>query len=190
MVVRRLVAIACLAMWPALSYSQAAPSAAPRETASASSDWLAKSTITQWNIAARLALGAAEAMPDDKFQFRPSAGSRTFVEQVNHTSGVVANLLSWVAGTPAPAGGNDTFMKRTTRAEALDALRQVIRQTDAAVKGLTDRDLGVMVDTEFFGRTTKQDVLANLIGHTNRQYGQFVVYLRLNGITPPASRQP
>lgn len=190
MLFRRVVVVVCLVMWPGLSYAQTTAGARPRAAASDASDWLAKSTLTQWSIAAELALGAAEAMPDDKFQFRPAAGSRTFVEQVNHTSGVIANLLSWVASTPAPAGGNDTFMKRATRAEALDALRRVIQQSNAAVKGLTDRDLGVMVDTEFFGRTSKQDVLANLIGHTNRQYGQFVVYLRLNGITPPASRQP
>lgn len=188
-VVRFVVALACVVVWPAASSAQAA-ARATRPAVQPSSEWLSQSTVTQWNIAARLALGAAEAMPDDKFQFRPAPGSRSFVEQVNHTSGVIAQLLSWVAGTPPPPGGNDTFMKLSNRTEALGALRRVIDQTDAALKGVTGRDLGVMVDTEFFGRTSKQDVLANLIGHTNRQYGQFVVYLRLNGITPPASRQP
>lgn len=186
---RFIVVFASVILWPAASLAQAAAPPA-RPAAQATTEWLSTSTVTQWNIAAGLALGAAEAMPDEKFQFRPAPGARTFVEQVNHTSGVIANLLRWVAGTPAPPGGNDTFMKLSSRTEALGALRRVIEQTDAALKAKTARDLGVMVDTEFFGRTSKQDVLANLIGHTNRQYGQFVVYLRLNGITPPASRQP
>lgn len=129
-------------------------------------------------------------MPDEKFRFRPSPGARTFLEQVNHTTGVMAQLLAWVAGTPSPPGGNDTYMKLATRAEAIGALRRTIEDGDAVLKRMTDEQLAGLVDTQFFGRTSRQDVLANAIGHTNRQYGQFVVYLRANGITPPASRQP
>lgn len=163
---------------------------AARSDRAASAGWLLKSTVTQWNISARLALGAAEAMPDEKFRFRPASGSRTFLEQVNHTSGVMAQLLAWIAGRPSPLKGNDTFMTLSTRTDALAALRRTIQDGDAVLTGLTDEALSGLVDTDFFGRTSRQDVLANLIGHTNRQYGQLVVYLRLNGITPPASRQP
>lgn len=162
----------------------------PPSQSVAPSNWLARSTVTQWSVAAELVLGAIEAMPADKFTYRPPGGGRSFVDQVNHTSGVAAVLLAWVAETAQPEGGNDTFMARTTRAQALEALKATIAAVDAALKGMTDERLRQQVDTTFFGRTSKQDVLANLIGHTNRQYGQIVVYLRLNGITPPASRQP
>lgn len=176
-----------------LTSSVNAQTARPQEgapTSGAAAGWLQKSTVEQWSISSHLALGAAEAMPDAKFQFRAAPGARTFLEQVNHTSGVMAQLLAWIAGRPSPPNGNDTFMTLTTRARALAALRRTIRDGDTLLAGLSDEALGGMVDTEFFGRTSRQAVFANLIGHTNRQYGQFVVYLRLNGIAPPASRQP
>ena len=38
--------------------------------------------------------------------------------------------------------------------------------------------------------STRQRILYFLMMHNQDTYGQLVVYLRLNGITPPASRQP
>jgi len=41
----------------------------------------------------------------------------------------------------------------------------------------------------FMGASTKARVVYYVIGHTWDIYGQMVVYLRLNGITPPASQR-
>ena len=41
----------------------------------------------------------------------------------------------------------------------------------------------------FMGPSTKARVVYYVIGHTWDIYGQMVVYLRLNGITPPASQR-
>ena len=41
----------------------------------------------------------------------------------------------------------------------------------------------------FMGASAKARVVYYVIGHTWDIYGQMVVYLRLNGITPPASQR-
>jgi uncharacterized damage-inducible protein DinB len=40
------------------------------------------------------------------------------------------------------------------------------------------------------GPSTRARIYAFLIGHTQDTYGQMVVYLRLNGLVPPASQRP
>ena len=39
-------------------------------------------------------------------------------------------------------------------------------------------------------KMSRQRALYFLMAHTQDTYGQLAVYLRLNGITPPLSRQP
>jgi hypothetical protein len=43
-------------------------------------------------------------------------------------------------------------------------------------------------DTPFFGASTRARVVWSLLAHAMDVYGQMVVYVRLNGIVPPASR--
>lgn len=149
---------------------------------------LQPAVMRNWNVAMQLSLGVADAMPADKYDFRAAKGVRTFAEQVAHTAGVIAQLLSWVMDKPAPTGGVNTFDQLKTKEELMAAFRKTVGEGAEALKNMTDKQLAEKVETQFFGKTTRYDVLMNLIGHTNRQYGQMVVYLRLNGIVPPNSR--
>lgn len=144
--------------------------------------------MRNWDVAMQLSLGVADAMPADKYDFRAAKGVRTFGEQVTHTAGVIAQLLSWVTDKPAPPNGVNTFDQLKTKEEMMAAFRKTVGEGTEALKKMTDKQLAEKVETQFFGKTTRYDVLMNLIGHTNRQYGQMVVYLRLNGIVPPNSR--
>jgi len=42
----------------------------------------------------------------------------------------------------------------------------------------------------WMGPSTRARIFAFMIGHTQDTYGQMVVYLRLNGLVPPASQRP
>ena len=42
----------------------------------------------------------------------------------------------------------------------------------------------------FRGQSTRARVVSFVMGHNWDIYGQMVVYLRMNGITPPASQRP
>ena len=130
----------------------------------------------------------ADAMPEDKYSFKTTAPQRDFGQQVGHIAGAnVSNLAFLGAKTPAPM---------VSRAPASKA--QAIRDMDASfdygaavINEFTDQTLMEVVQTNrFLGPSSRARVIYFLLGHTWDIYGQMVVYLRLNGGTPPASQRP
>ena len=74
-----------------------------------------------------------------------------------------------------------------TKEEIISELRRIIGEGAAVIKrvaGKTDSDV---VESQFFGKTTRRFLLMQAIAHNNNHYGQLVYFLRLNGITPPGS---
>jgi len=68
-----------------------------------------------------LLYGVADAMPEDKFGFKPTPAQQTFGERVLHSASTDISLLMTLgAKTPPPA----IDMKATAKAGVLAALRQ------------------------------------------------------------------
>lgn len=143
-------------------------------------------------------LAAAEAMPEDKFNFTPESlnvpgsklkGVRTFAMQVKHVAADNFSIWAPLTGKPEPAGinapaGPDAMKSRT---EILKFLRDSMAYSREAVTGLTAENSLQMV--EFRGKKMTRLSLAVLaLTHMNDHYGQIVEYLRLSGTVPPASR--
>ena len=132
-------------------------------------------------------VGAAEAMPDDKFDFAPPAtagefkGVRTFGEQVKH----VAQANGYFFHDPAkPMVDNKAdFDKLKTKAEIVKALKDSFTQAHAYVNAITPENAFVMT-----ANGTRAGMSSFGIAHMMDHYGQLAVYLRMNGIVPPASR--
>jgi uncharacterized damage-inducible protein DinB len=130
-------------------------------------------------------VGAAEAMPEDKYNFAPTQGEfkgvRTFGAQVKHIA--QANYYFWgsFAGSSAEAGGY--IDKLTTKADIVKALKDSFALAHKAVDTMTPDNAFVMTKTGTLAGMTSVGV-----AHAMDHYGQLVVYLRLNGIVPPASR--
>jgi uncharacterized damage-inducible protein DinB len=99
-------------------------------------------------------------------------------------------LLSTLgAKTPAPS----INAQATSKADVIAALRQSFDYGAAVLKEFNDQQLLERVASlPFMGPTASRSRIVNFsMQHTQDIYGQLVVYLRLNGITPPASaRQP
>ena len=78
----------------------------------------------------------------------------------------------------------------------MDALQRVGDYGVAVIKELSEAGLQARIDSPgpiawFMGpQVSRQRALYFLMSHSQDTYGQLVVYARLNGITPPASRQP
>jgi uncharacterized damage-inducible protein DinB len=85
-------------------------------------------------------------------------------------------------------------MKATSRAVILKALEDSFDYGTAVIREQTDQTmLQAAAETRFDpfrGQSTRARVVSFVMGHTWDIYGQMVVYLRLNGITPPASQRP
>jgi uncharacterized damage-inducible protein DinB len=133
-------------------------------------------------------LKIAEAMPEDKFGYRSTPPQRSFGEQILHVAEANVNQMGRLGSTAVAPPIN---MKATTKADILKALGDSFDFGTAALKEQTDETI-VRAATStsfdrFMGPSTKVRVAYYVMGHTWDVYGQMVVYVRLNGITPPAS---
>ena len=157
------------------------PPAAPTITT------LAGDVQADWAIQKELLVNAADAMPDDKFGYKPTPAQRGYGEQIMHV--VQGNqLLAGMLGgkTPVPA----VNVKAATKTEAMTALRQSMDYLEGVLKEFTDQQLNERVAAGgFMGPSASRlRMIYWSMQHSLDIYGQMVVYLRLNGIVPPASR--
>ena len=139
---------------------------------------------------------AAEALGEDKFGFAPTGGEfkgvKTFAEQVRHVASANYMFAAGIAGEKAPAdlGGDNGPETLKTKAEILKYLKDSFAYAHKAFAGITDANATAAIPTPWGKGTTSRLGLANLtVAHGFDHYGQMVVYLRMNGIIPPASRQ-
>jgi uncharacterized damage-inducible protein DinB len=133
-------------------------------------------------------VSAAEAMPDDKFDFAPTQGEfkgvRSFGSQVKHVA--ESNYYFFGGGTFSDAdlkAKQDAIEKLTTRADILNALKDSMTQAHAYCDAITPENAFVMT-----ANGTRGGMASFGIAHMMDHYGQMVVYLRMNGVIPPASR--
>ena len=142
----------------------------------------------EWDRSREMIINIADAMPDDKFSFKPTPAQRSFGEQVMHIVQVDTNFLATLGGkTPKPT----INMQATSKADVMAALRQSMDWATAVIKEFNDQQLMERVmSVPFMGpMTSRLRILSFDLGHSQDIYGQMAVYLRLNGITPPASRR-
>jgi hypothetical protein len=140
---------------------------------------------------------AAEAMPEDKFNFAPTNGEftgvRTFALQIKHVAATnlalsLALLQEKPQIDPTLDNGPDDIKSRE---DVLKLLRDSFAAAHRAVATVNDQNATEMI-TSPWNPKSKMPRLAMatmLTWHSFDHYGQMVEYLRLNGIIPPASRK-
>ena len=130
----------------------------------------------------------AEAMPGDRYTFKATPPQRDFGQQVVHVATANVLNLAFLRGTAKPPTIDRTA---TTKEAAIQAMDASFDHGAALIREQTDATLMQVVETNrFLGPSSRARVIYFLLGHTWDIYGQMVVYLRLNGGTPPASQRP
>jgi uncharacterized damage-inducible protein DinB len=139
-------------------------------------------------------VGAAEAMPAEKYDFAPSAsmgeykGVSTFGQQVKHLAEANYEFFhGW--GLPNEVDPQ-TIDALKTKDDILKALRTSYGYAHAAVNSITPENAFMSVSGPANRKPTRVSMVAFCMAHSMDHYGQLVEYLRMNGIIPPASRKP
>lgn len=127
----------------------------------------------------------ANALPADKFTWRPSADSRSFAEVFLHVAGERYQILALGGATP-PAGFNaKTFEKSTTdKAEIVAQLNQSWDFAQKTINGMTNADFAKLLP-KLGPQANAGDVIYILVADAHEHLGQSVAYARENGIVPP-----
>jgi len=195
-----LLITAALSLAAASAYAQAAKSS-PAAAAPASPSTpatIASEIDREIGRVEKEVVEAAEAMPEDKFDFSPEKlnvpgsdykGVRTFGQQLKHIA--ASNYLIWspITGEKPPDNVNDGKGPDNMKAKA--DIIQYVKDSFAfghkAVATLNESNLVQPIIRN--NRPTTRLFLATFApAHCFDHYGQMIEYLRMNGIVPPASR--
>ena len=152
---------------------------------------LQQGTLRDWTMLKDTMMKISAAMPEEKFTFKPTPPQRNFGEQVLHVVEANVNQINRLGSkVPAPAYN----MKETKKVEILKMLETSFDYGTTVLQSMSDNDLLAPAVSgrgdRFMGGSNRVRVVYFDMGHTWDIYGQMVVYLRLNGITPPASQRP
>jgi uncharacterized damage-inducible protein DinB len=127
----------------------------------------------------------ANALPDDKLTWRPSADSRSFAEVFLHVAGERYQILA-LMGTEPPAGfDGKTFEKSTTdKAQIVAELNKSWDFAQKAINGMKNADFARAIP-KLGPQANAGDVIYILVADAHEHLGQVIAYARENGIVPP-----
>jgi uncharacterized damage-inducible protein DinB len=127
----------------------------------------------------------AEAIPADKYNWRPAADVRSFAEVFLHVSAANYNLYKMV-GTPPPTGVDVKNLEKSTteKAKVVATLKDSFAHAKQAIKAMPDADLEKSMDW-FGGKNTERGVLLFIVRHAAEHLGQSIAYARMAGVVPP-----
>jgi uncharacterized damage-inducible protein DinB len=127
----------------------------------------------------------AEAIPADKYSWRPAPDVRSFAEVFLHVSAANYNLYKLV-GTPPPAGLDvKTLEKSTTdKTKVIATLKGSFAHAKQAIQGMPDADLEKSMEW-FGGKNSERGVLLFIVRHAAEHLGQSIAYARFLSIVPP-----
>ena len=132
-------------------------------------------------------VAAVEAMPADKFNYKPSADQMTFGHLVTHMVEANNLLCSKTAGVPAPKveGVKDTDSKD----KLVTALKASLDFCSEALGKMDDSKLGET--TEGFGGKQVTHAWFSLVLASSwaDHYAETAMYLRANGVLPPTAKK-
>ena len=145
---------------------------------------LTKEIAATFQRSATELLDIAEAMPADKYGFKPTPDVSSFGDQLVHVAGIVQRFVDSAKGIKTDAPHHAAM----TKPEIMALLKKTFQAAQDTITPLTDAQLLEPVKFPFGDRTvTRATFWQGPMYQIRNHYGQLVVYLRLNGIVPPTS---
>jgi hypothetical protein len=175
-------------------YNDGVAHATPPPPAAGSPVDPAKSFDAAFTRVENLWMGAAQAMPADKYNFAPSSaifiagqkvqydGVRTFAQIVTHTIQANYGGFAAISGLK-PDVDVKAIGDLKSKDDIIKALAATFEFAHKAIATITPAN----AFTSIRGVQTPASMIAGLVGHAEDEYGQAVEYLRMNAIVPPAS---
>jgi uncharacterized damage-inducible protein DinB len=175
-----------LAQAPATTSTQVSRAPAPAASAAPAQGFRAEYAAEVDSVGKKL-VELAEAIPADKYGWRPAPGVRSVGEVFMHVVGGNSSIPSFVGAQRMDGITRESEKTVTDKAQIVALLKKSIDNAKAAGTVITDADLDKKYKT-FGGREmTGRQVLSLIENHMHEHLGQAIAYARMNGITPPWS---
>jgi uncharacterized damage-inducible protein DinB len=142
----------------------------------------------EWAHVSQQLVALAEAIPAEKYSWRPAPGVRSVSEVFMHIALANFYLLSVTGPKMPPDMKQDLEKTVTKKADVIQWLKRSLDAVKTARAQLKPGDLERKVKID--GKTVTVDgMYLRIIVHDNEHMGQLVAYARMNGIVPPWSKQ-
>jgi uncharacterized damage-inducible protein DinB len=164
--------------------AQATSSAPSKDTTAPSYDMKAQSLLDLDGVNKKF-VSLANALPQDKFTWRPSADARSFAEVFLHVAGERYQILA-LGGATAPPGFDPKSYERSTtdKAKIIDDLNKSAAYTQTTIGAMSNADFAKLVP-KLGPQANAGDVVYILVADAHEHLGQSAAYARMNGIVPP-----
>jgi len=145
--------------------------------------------LANYDDTSKKIVSLAEAVPAEKYSWRPADGVRSIGEVYVHLIGANFNIPN-ALGVKPPADvklSRDMEKTLTDKEQIIPLLKKAMDHAREAVSNaMDDPDTA----TKLFGRPfTNAGASLTLITHMHEHLGQSIAYARSNGVTPPWSKK-
>jgi uncharacterized damage-inducible protein DinB len=130
----------------------------------------------------KLSIAVAQAMPAEKYGFRPHPESMTFAELMSHIAVTNYQFCASLKDAESPATAAPTDKDGVVK-----LLSDSFEYCSAIIPKLTEHQLNAVHNSPD-GKLPGRDVLLAMYVHVAHHRGQAEIYLRDNGIKPPSYR--
>ena len=160
---------------------------APRLSAQDPLDGLWQGYDGEWRHVSNQLVALAEAIPADKYSWRPAPGVRSTSEVFMHIVNANFYLLSVTGPKMPPDLKMNAEKKVTAKPEVIAWLKRSLEAVKQAHASADQKDMSRKVKVA--GRDATVDgMYLRIIVHDNEHMGQLIAYARMNGIAPPWSK--
>ena len=163
---------------------ESAPQAVKEQTQGVTFDSIIAYNKGMYDGMKMILLRAAEKMPEEYYNFKPTDAVRTYGQILGHIADAQYLFCALVLGEKKPAPQIEKT--KITKADLIAALKEAFAYGDKAYATMTDES--AVQTVKLFGQDTpKFNVLCVNGTHTISHYGNLVTYLRMKNIVPPTS---
>jgi uncharacterized damage-inducible protein DinB len=135
---------------------------------------------------AKNTIAAAETMPAEKYNFKPTAAQVPFGHWVSHASQANYLLCSRLTDATTPEAG---VQETDPKDKLVAALKQSFDFCSAQLPKLQDSQLASQIKIFRERQVTKGEAVLELSADWADHYAQMASYLRLNGLLPPTAKK-
>ena len=132
-------------------------------------------------------IAAVEAMPADKFNYKPSADQMTFGHLVAHMVEANYAVCSGAAAVTAPKV--EEVKETDTKDKLVAALKASFDFCADALSKMDDSKLGEMTAGMGPQPLSRARFALGIASNWADHYAEAAMYLRLNGLTPPTAKK-
>jgi uncharacterized damage-inducible protein DinB len=172
-----------LTVMPVLAQEAAKKKEPPKPAPSPS-----QAVLEQWNEIGRKLVAMAEDFPEDKYEYKPHADSRTFAGNLLHVSASMYYFTDFALGQKPRYPDDPKRDDLKTKTQVVAFVKKCVQDGADVIKAKGDKGLNEAVDDGSPHLDRLYDLAYGLIEHSGEHYGQLVVYYRSNGLVPPESR--